>query len=204
MITTYGVARAICRFTFSTVWRMRVIGVENVPPDGPLIVACNHVAFLDPPVLGSAMPRPVAYMAKRELFAIPVLGPLIGKLHAFPVDRSRGDVAAIRRALEELKRGETVGVFPEGTRNRAGDAELHEGAAFLASLSGAPVLPAFVAGTGRARQLAQISVTFGRPIRFAHEPAAPGENPKQARRAEVAKWTGEIMDAVRALGECTG
>jgi 1-acyl-sn-glycerol-3-phosphate acyltransferase len=96
-MTFYGFAKAVVGVALRTVWRMRVHGAELVPRDGPLIVACNHVSYFDPPALGVAMPRPIHYMAKVELFAMPVLGPVIARLNAFPVDRSRGDVAALGR-----------------------------------------------------------------------------------------------------------
>lgn len=174
---------------------MRVVGVQNVPMRGPLIVACNHISYVDPVALGVALPRPVWYMAKVELFRIPVLGPMLGALGAYPVDRGKGDVAAIRGSLRVLKEEKAIGIFPEGTRNLHGDATLHTGVALLASLSGAPVLPAFVRGGDRAKQLGKLSVAFGEPMSL-----AGGHNGK-ASREELANWTNAIMAQVRALGE---
>ena len=112
---------AICKFGSWAYLRVtrgyRVVGAERIPATGPLIIACNHVSYFDPPALGAAVPRPVSYMAKSELFAIPVLGPLIRALGAFPVDRSRGDVAAMRAAVRLLQGGAVFGIFPEGGRN---------------------------------------------------------------------------------------
>ena len=87
-----------------------------------MIVACNHVSYLDPVVLGIGFLRPVTYLAKKELFAIPVLGPIIYKLGAYPLDREAGGAAAIRAALRALKEGRCVGIFPEGGRNLDGQA----------------------------------------------------------------------------------
>ncbi len=148
---------------------MRVVGAERVPLDGPLIVACNHRSYFDPPALGCALPRPVAYMAKIELFRIPVLGSIITWLNAFSVDRSRGDVAAIKRSVEVLREGKAIGIFPEGTRNKTGAIRPQTGVALLASLSGAPVLPAYISGTAFAHRLRRIDVTFGEPLVFAAE-----------------------------------
>ncbi|MGH7707733.1 MAG: lysophospholipid acyltransferase family protein [Vulcanimicrobiaceae bacterium] len=200
-MTFFDFARGVCGIVLRTIWRMRVVGSANVPRTGALIVACNHVSYLDPPALGAALPRRISYMAKHELFSMPVLGPLMPHLRAFPVDRSRGDVSAIRRAVDELRRGAAVGVFPEGTRNRDGRAGIREGVALLAALSGAPVLPAYVDGSGTARRLGRITVVFGQPIRFVRGSAASGGDVKQARRAELAKWTSEVMDAIRGLRE---
>jgi 1-acyl-sn-glycerol-3-phosphate acyltransferase len=172
-------------------WRFRIVGAEKVPLTGPLIVACNHIAYLDPPALGAAVPRPVTYMAKEQLFAIPVLGPIIRGLGAFPVDRTRGDIAAIKTALGILETGACLGIFPEGTRNTDGSGKPQMGVALLASMSGATVLPAYVSGTSQANRLAPITIVFGEPLRFA--PAG------KARREDLAKWTDELMSRIYAL-----
>ncbi len=190
---------AVCRFAswtlLRTIWRFRTIDAHLVPRDGPLIVACNHVSYLDPPALGVAAPRQIAYMAKTELFAIPVLGALIDGLGAFPVDRSRGDVAAIKAAAKVLERGAALGIFPEGTRNLKGDVRPQMGVALLASLSGATVVPAYVNGSAEAKRLRRITVAFGEPLRF--------EAGRQARREALAKWTDELMRRIYELREKT-
>jgi 1-acyl-sn-glycerol-3-phosphate acyltransferase len=174
---------------------MRVVGVENVPMTGPLVVACNHISYVDPVALGVALPRPVWYMAKIELFRIPVLGPMLPSLGAYPVERGKGDIAAIRGSLRVLKEGKAVGIFPEGTRNLHGDAPVHTGVALLASLAGAPVLPAFVRGGDRAKRLGKLSVAFGEPMSLA------GGHKGKATREELANWANAIMARIRALGE---
>ncbi len=173
-----------------------VVGAEHVPRTGPLIVACNHVAYLDPPALGCMAPRPVAYMAKKELFEIPLLGPLIRKLGAFPIDRRRGDTAAMKAAVRALQTGACLGIFPEGTRNRNGTAQPQLGVALLAAISGAPVVPAYVSGTARANRLAKITVVFGEPL--------PNVLPRKASREELAKWTDGLMGRIYALRENIG
>jgi 1-acyl-sn-glycerol-3-phosphate acyltransferase len=191
----YTFARAVVRLIFKTLWRFRIVDAANVPRDGALILACNHVSYLDPPALGGAAPRPVTYMAKHELFRIPVLGPVITGLGAFPVDRSRGDVAAIRTAVGVLKTGACLGIFPEGTRNPDGTGKAQMGVALLASLSGATVLPAYVAGTSQAKRLARITVVFGEPMRF--------DLGRKASREDLAKWTDDLMERIYALREKT-
>jgi 1-acyl-sn-glycerol-3-phosphate acyltransferase len=173
-----------------------VHGAENVPRTGPLIVASNHVSYFDPPSLGVALPRPLHYMAKIELFRMPLLGQLITWLNAFPVDRSRGDVAAIKRAVEVLRSGTAVGIFPEGTRNRSGDVKPQVGVALLAALSKAPVLPAYVGGTKHAKRFSRIDVYFGEPLDLARR--------EKATREDLAKWTDEIMERIYALPGVTG
>jgi 1-acyl-sn-glycerol-3-phosphate acyltransferase len=175
--------------------RLSVVGRENVPLDGPLIVACNHVSYMDPVALGISLPRPIAYMAKIELFRIPVLGPVIRALEAYPVERGKGDIGAIRSSLRQLEAGKAIGIFPEGTRNLTGDVRIQTGVALLASLSGAPVLPAFVQGGDRALRLGKLAVAFGEPLRL-----GAGQSGK-ASREDLAKWAEMIMARIRALGE---
>ena len=189
----YAFCRQLVRQILRAGWRLKVVGAERVPLAGPLIVACNHVSYFDPPALGAACPRPLSYMAKAELFSIPVLGPMIGALGAYPVDRSRGDVSAIKRSLDVLKTGTALGIFPEGTRNPTGEIVPQSGVALLADLSGAPVLPAYVAGSTNPRRLGQITVIFGEPLRF--------ERVQKARREDLAKHTDEIMTRVFELRE---
>lgn len=187
----YDGAKISLSVLFGTLWRMRVHGSRNVPKDGPLIVACNHVSYLDPPVLGTACPRRIQYMAKQELFAIPVLGPAISAVGAYPVDRKGSAVAAIKRSVEVLKRGGAVGIFPEGTRNRDGSSAPQSGVALLASLSGAPVLPACVTGTAGAAKLARIEVYFGDPI------ALPAD--RKATRDEMEAFSQTVLSTIRSL-----
>jgi 1-acyl-sn-glycerol-3-phosphate acyltransferase len=193
----YVFVRFLLLVALRVVWRYRAVGVENVPLDGPLIVACNHVSYFDPPALGCAFPRPIHYMAKQYLFTIPLFGPLIRQIYAFPVDRKRGEIGAIRRSVEVLRTGAAVGIFPEGTRNKSGTLQPQSGVALLHYLSGAPILPAYVKGTDRWRRLSRISVAYGAPIVL----ATPGQ---KASREDLAKWTAQIMDRVRALGETLG
>ena len=192
----YDFAKWLVRTLLRAVWRGRVSGSENVPRSGPLIVACNHVSYLDPPFMGCVCPRRIRYMAKKELFAIPILGTMIRALGAYPVDRQGSATAAIKRSLEVLKGGGAVGIFPEGTRNRTGTIAPQTGVALLASLAEAPVVPACILGTDRALRLARINVAFGPPIAL---PAG-----RKATRDDLAKFTVEIMDAIAALAESTG
>jgi len=175
---------------------MRVYGAENVPKTGPLIVASNHVSYFDPPVLGTASPRRIAYMAKQQLFAIPILGSLISAVGAYPVDREGSASAAVKRSVEALRRGGAIGIFPEGTRNLDGSAQAHTGVALLASLGKAPVVPARLVGTDRATRLQAIRVYFG--------PALTLAGGRKATREDMANFTGEVMRAIRSLPERFG
>jgi 1-acyl-sn-glycerol-3-phosphate acyltransferase len=192
----YRFARWLLWVLFATLFGFRMIGRENVPLTGALIVACNHVSNLDPPALGIGMPRPVSYMAKIELFRIPVLGRLIAWLGSFPVDRSRGDVGSFKTAVDVLARGMCLGIFPEGGRNVDGSKAPQLGVALLASRSGATVVPAYVSGTSQSKFRSRVTVTFGEPFRF--------EAGQKARRDDLAKWTEDLMVRIYALREKSG
>lgn len=189
----YDVAKVLVRAIGGACWRVRAYGTENVPATGGLIVACNHISNLDPPLLGGYCPRRIRYMAKKELFAIPLLGPLITALDAFPVDRSGSATAAIKRSVEVIRNGDCVGIFPEGGRNVHGDKEARVGVALVASLAGAPVVPAYIHNSARAGRFAQIKVAFGKPLRLPEG--------RKATREDLAKFTEDVMDAIRALGK---
>ncbi|HEY8298655.1 MAG TPA: lysophospholipid acyltransferase family protein [Candidatus Baltobacteraceae bacterium] len=190
---SYDIAKAILWPLLGGIWRMRVSGRENVPRTGPVIIACNHRSYLDPPALGTASPRRVRYMAKKELFDIPVLGPMIASFGAYPVDRTGTPMAAIRRSVDVLRAGGCIGIFPEGTRNRDGSEAARQGVALLASLATAPVVPACVVGGDRAKALHQIKVAFGPPL------ALPAN--RKATREEMAKFTEQVMSEIRSLAE---
>jgi 1-acyl-sn-glycerol-3-phosphate acyltransferase len=192
----YVVSRALCRFLVGVIYGFRALRPENVPAAGAVIVACNHVSYLDPVVLGIGFRRPVTYLAKKELFAIPVLGPIITALGVYPLDREAGGVAAVRAALRALKDGRCVGIFPEGTRNLTGDVQGKGGAALLGALSGAPVVPAAISGTRHARPFRPIRVIYGEPVHIERKRKADGD--------DLEKWTAEIMRRIRTLEESIG
>jgi len=187
----YWIASRTIKAIATTIWRARAVGVENIPMEGPLIIACNHLAYLDPPVMGCFSPRPISYMAKRELFEIPILGAAITAAGAYPVDREGSATAAIKRSVEVLRAGGCIGIFPEGGRNKEGELAPRAGVALLASLGKAPVVPAAIVGSDRAKYLAQIKVAFGKPI------ALPSD--RKATRDDLEKFTDETMSAISAL-----
>ncbi len=192
-MTLYGCAKVAIHAVSRLVWRVRVEGAQNVPAVGPLIVACNHVSLLDPPILGAYCPRPLRYMAKRELFTIPLFGPLIRAVGAYSVDREGSALGAVKRSIEILRSGEAIGIFPEGGRNPSGEARAREGVALLASLGKAPVIPAAIVGSSRALRLHAMKVVFGPPLRL--------DGGRKATRDELAKFTATVMGEIRALAE---
>ena len=200
-------AAALCRLLF----RLEVRGAKHVPAAGPAMIVANHSSTLDPAVLAVGAPRPLHFMAKAELFAIPLFGWFIRAVNARPVRREGGDPRALREALRILESGHALLVFPEGTRGPEGVLrEGRAGAGMLALLSGAPVVPAYIEGTGRAlprgRRLprpVKMRVTFGPPLSFRET----GDGHRKERYLDA---SGEMMAAIARLkqaveeGECAG
>lgn len=196
----YWTAVSFLWLAFGLPHRFRAVGREHVPREGAVIIASNHRHYLDPIFMGLAMPRPVAYMAKAELFDIPILGILSRGLYAFPVHRGAGDRAALRAAASTLKDGGALGMFPEGTR-QVGPAlgEPQAGTAMLSLMTGAPIVPAALLGTDISRRdhpehrpFPRVEVRFGEPI---HPDTATRD-----RRQEMARLTEAMMDGIRREG----
>ncbi|HYM71038.1 MAG TPA: lysophospholipid acyltransferase family protein, partial [bacterium] len=144
----YRLSRAIIRVVLRWWFRFRVDGREHEPATGPLIVVSNHRSDLDPLVVGSALRRRVTFMAKQELFRVPVLRWWIAACGAFPVRRGAADRQALRTALKILADGGVLVMFPEGTRAIGRELRPPEpGAALLALRSGAALLPVALTGT---------------------------------------------------------
>lgn len=152
--------------------RWEVAGREHIPDSGGVLLIANHTSYADPPIAGPSCPRPVNFMAKSELFRIPVLAPIIRRTHAFPVQRGAADQHALRRAVRLLKRDQVLLIFPEGTRSADGRLQPFEpGAAFIALASGAAVVPMAIDGAdhvlprGRPFLLpGKLRVRFGPPV----------------------------------------
>ncbi len=154
----------------------RVVGAENVPRQGSLIVCPNHSATLDPPLVPAFLPRSDSWsMAKSEYFKRPLLRWLFDSYHAFPVIRHTADRAALKRSFDLLKRGETLIIYPEGTRIESGKlARPEPGAGFIAQKAGCPVIPVALTGTrecfpkgARWPRRVHVTLTFGKPFTLA-------------------------------------
>lgn len=144
-------------------FKFRIVGVENVPKNGAAILCANHMSANDPISVAVPIYRPVHYMAKKELFKNKLFTWLLGQINAFPVDRSKNDMKAIKTALKCLKDGELMGIFAQGTRVGEGDAAAAKGGvALLAAKSGAPVIPVHITGQYKFRKA--VTVIYGKPI----------------------------------------
>jgi 1-acyl-sn-glycerol-3-phosphate acyltransferase len=190
-------------------YRTRILGAENLPPEGGFVLAGNHVSYLDPVLLWCASARPTHFIAKQELFDAVGVGWLLRRVWAFPIKRASADREAIGRATALLKHGEPVGIFPEGTRQAAGAAdaepgEAHAGVAFIAVRSDAPVVPVGISGTERALPRGAWFPRFPRVTIYYGAPVRPEEFAALGRKERLGAMTAEIMRRIaeqRALAQ---
>ena len=177
--------------------RGRVYGATHVPQQGPLVVVSNHASYFDPPLLSCCVGRPVAYMAKEELFDIPILKQAIQLYGAYPVSRAAADRSAIRSALKYLEAGWATGVFLQGTRTPDGRiTDPKVGAALIAAKAKAPILPVSLWGTQEILQkgsaiprLVPVTVRIGQVI----------DAPSSTEREELQAVTQQCAAAIKAL-----
>ncbi len=156
--------RLVFNVFFKNLYNVKIIGVENVPPTGPVIVAPNHLSNYDPPLVGCALTRHINFMAKEELFKNPIAARLITWLGAFPVRRGNVDKVAIRHAMQLLKNGLVLGIFPEGSRQVPGKlGDFHDGAASLAIRMKVPIVPAAIIGSEHMER-GKVAILFDKPI----------------------------------------
>jgi len=182
-------------------WQVRTFGTENIPPSGPVVLASNHIGYLDFVFVGYAardQKRLVRFMAKKEVFDHPVAGPLMRGMKQIPVDRFARASDSVDLAIEYLRRGEAVGMFPEGTISRSFIPRAGKtGAARMAIESGATLLPCATWGTQRI-------LTKDRPKNFQRKVAVDvyvGEPVPHDRESDPVEVTTRLMDAISTLVE---
>ena len=182
---------------YRLLFRGRTAGNANVPLEGALVVVANHGSHLDPPLLGHALGRPVAFMAKAELFRVPLLGPIIRACGAYPVARGASDREAIRTATDRLEEGWATGVFIDGTRQSDGRVNAPQpGAALLAARAGVPLLPVAIINSHRALGTGGGGL---RPVPVHIRIGTPIPPPASRRRADLDPVTRACQEQINAL-----
>lgn len=159
----YNFAKFIFTILFYPIYRIKVTGKHHIPKKGPVIICTNHTSNLDPPVVGTTASRTIHFMAKEELFNGKFLGGLLRRVHAFPVKRGLADRNALRGGLKILEEGETLGLFPEGTRSKDGKpGNPLPGVGFFALRSQAEVVPCVI--ISEYKLFRRTKVIYGKPM----------------------------------------
>jgi len=198
----YRAGWSFFRAVFAAFFRWRVFNAGHVPDAGPVILAANHASYLDPPLVGSALPRMVVMLARRSLFRFPGFGRLLRLWHAVPVDPGSGSAAALKTILSRLAAGNAVLIFPEGARSFDGRLQpARAGLGLVVIKSTAPVVPVRIWGShetyGRGSLLprpGRITVKYGKPLVFS-------ELREEAGRCSKPRWKEicrEVADRVMA------
>ena len=189
-------------------FRLRHEGLELIPSQGPAIVACNHISYLDPLTNGEAVDRAgrrPRFLAKRELFRIPIVGTVLRGAGQLPVARGSRDDSSLDRAVAALEAGEVVVIYPEGTVTDRPDGlpmQGKTGVARLALRTGVPIVPMASWGSREVWQKSgRGSLRFGRPILTKVGPPIPTTRDPDAGVAEWRALTDDVMDAITGLAE---
>jgi 1-acyl-sn-glycerol-3-phosphate acyltransferase len=195
VITFYDAASGATGFVARAIAKVEVVGLDNFPREGPVIVAPNHRHIADPPVLAAFLPRKIHYMVKQEAWEAWFFGPICRGFEAFPVARGTADLSAYRASLRFLAQGRVIGIFPEGHRSRDGRLQPGQpGAVMLARRGRAPIVPIGIYGIGEA--LRRPGILGRQVIRIAvGEPFYPQQEP----RREVEEQTRDLMDRIARL-----
>jgi 1-acyl-sn-glycerol-3-phosphate acyltransferase len=195
-----GLAKSTLAGLFGWWFDVSVSGAEHMPASGPVVLCMNHESMLDVPAAAVASPRPITFMAKRELFRASVLASAMGRLGAFSVDRALFDLRAVRIGLEIVRRGQVLGMYPEGTRTPRVLQPFLLGAPWIALSTGTPLLPCGIAGTevalprgSRIPKRVPIQVTFVPSI-----PVEQVDDPVK-RRTEAERLARDLREAIAPL-----
>ncbi|MHA6259622.1 lysophospholipid acyltransferase family protein [Sporosarcina sp. CAU 1771] len=185
----YPLGKFLVSVALYPLYRVQVIGKENFPKEGGVLLCTNHIDNLDPPVVGMTCPRTVRFMAKEELFNMPVLKSILPAVQAYPVKRGMSDREAFRNTLKFLKAGEVVGLFPEGTRSTTGElGKGLAGAGFFALKGNAVVMPCAIIGPYK--PFKKLRVIYGKPMDI---------SPYREQRVSSEEVTALIMGEIQKL-----
>lgn len=203
----YYVFWCLFRFLYATYFRWRIYSPGHVPLEGPVILAANHASFLDPPLVGAALRRPLNYLARDTLFPIPIVGWLLRLWKVVPVDRDGGGAGGLRAIFDRLLQGGAILLFPEGTRTRDGRLQpARSGIGLVVIKSSVPVVPVRIWGTyeafGRHTRIPRprrVTVKYGSPLSFAKLRAEAKSCAKPRLKQIYQEVAAEIMAAIATL-----
>ncbi|WP_102345755.1 lysophospholipid acyltransferase family protein [Bacillus sp. Marseille-P3661] len=187
----YPLGKLLCSIYYKSMYKVVVIGEENVPKEGGVLLCSNHISNNDPPFVGVTCPRDISFMAKEELFQKPIIKSIMYGIKAFPVKRGMSDRGALKMGLSLLKEGRVLGLFPEGTRSKTGEiGEGLAGAGFFALRSDALIVPCVIIGPYK--KFNPIKIIYGKPIDFTKY---------RESKVSAQEATDIIMNSIRELKE---
>jgi 1-acyl-sn-glycerol-3-phosphate acyltransferase len=203
----YRLGWTFFRVFFTLYFRYRAEGLENVPRTGAVLFASNHASFLDPPLIGSSLPRYINYLARESLFRFKPFGWILRRVHAVPVDRDGGGAAGLKTVLDRLNSGEPIILFPEGTRTKDGKLQPARSGIGLAVIkTSAPVVPVRVIGSFEALNRfhswprpRKIVIRFGKPLDFSALREEARHCAKPRLKEIYQQVANDIMAAIAAL-----
>lgn len=173
------------------IFRIEIVNEHNIPENGSCMVCMNHISSWDPPVVVLSFKRRVRFMAKYELFKIPVVSWVLKAMNTIPLRRGASDIAAFKAAISALKNNEVIGIFPTGTRERIKkNAPVKSGAALIAIKSGAPVVPVYI--KANYKLFSKIQLIVGKPMTFE-------TSEKHASQSELAEIAEKIYSEILKL-----
>lgn len=176
------------------IFRVEVVNEQNIPENGSCMLCMNHISSWDPPVVVLSLKRKVRFLAKHELFKIPLVGWVLKAINTIPIKRGASDIAAFKASINALKNGEVIGIFPTGTRERIKkDAPVKSGASLIAVKSGAPVVPVYI--DADYKLFSKVRLIVGKPMTF------PQYAEKHASQSDLAAIAGEIYSEILSLGD---
>ena len=198
---TYAASYQFSKFVGQALFDLRVYGQENIIEHGPALLAMNHQSFLDPPFAGISCRREIHYLARKTLFDIPVIGPILRRINVIGVDREGSDVAALKAVIRVLRDGGCTVVFPEGTRTRDGNLQpAKPGAGFIIAKTLAPVVPMRIFGAfdayprgAKIPRMTPVTIVAGEPIHFTKADTAGDPRIVFQRLSE------QVMEKIAAL-----
>lgn len=204
----YRLAQAMSRRLYECLFNFRIHGAENVPPSGGVVLACNHVSFLDPHAIGAGCPREACFLARKTLFKNALQSALLHSWNVVPVDLSgKPDITGLKALMDRLRRGYAVTLFPEGTRTYDGSfQEAKPGVGLLVAKAGVPVVPVRLFGAyevwPRNQKLpgrGQVDIMFGKPVHYDAMIADARAKGAAAMKNLYQRIADDVMEHIKAL-----
>jgi 1-acyl-sn-glycerol-3-phosphate acyltransferase len=186
----YYLGKNLFKLMFVLVYRCKSSGQENIPDDSGAIIAPNHMSFFDPPLTGCFMKKDLYFMAKQELFSVPILGFLIKRTNAFPVKRGKQDLNAFRNAFSLLKNKKSLLMFPEGTRSKTGImGKARAGVGMVACTCQVPIVPVKIVNTNNMKKFKRLEIKYGKPV----------YPPKEYTKDDYLKLSEKVLNEIKSL-----